>query len=132
MRNTLNILLLAALAIVLSGCGREEAKIARTSGYEDFLKQYNRYILNWLNEQKAATEKAQLETKAKILASEGEERETAERNLIALKREEEKWNFRLGLGDYFRFRKPEDIPADLVWEDGMEHEEIGDPRTAPR
>ena len=45
MRNTLNILLLAALAIVLSGCGREEAKIARTSGYEDFLKQYNRYIL---------------------------------------------------------------------------------------
>ena len=87
MRNTLNILLLAALAIVLSGCGREEAKIARTSGYEDFLKQYNRYILNWLNEQKAATEKTQLETEAKLLASEGQERETAERHLIALKRE---------------------------------------------
>jgi|694.fasta_scaffold67587_2 microcin C transport system substrate-binding protein len=128
MRNTLNILLLAALTIVLSGCGREEAKIARTSGYEDFMKQYNRYILNWLNEQKAATEKAQLETEAKLLAAEGQERETAERHLIALKREEEKWNFRLGLGDYFRFSKPEDIPADLIWEDGMEHEEIGDPR----
>lgn len=128
MRNHLAILLLAALSIAFSGCGREEVKTARTSGYEDFTTQYNRYIRNWLNEQKAATDKALQETEAKVLASEGGERETAERNLTALKREEEKWNFRLGLGDYFRFGKPEDIPADLVWEDGMEHEEIGDPR----
>jgi microcin C transport system substrate-binding protein len=127
MRNTLSILLLAALAIVLSGCGREEVKRKRTSGYGDFTAQYNRFIRNWLNEQKAETEKALREAKAKMDALEGEERETAERNLAALQREEEKWEFRLGLGDYFRFAKPEDIPADLVWEDGMEHEEIGDP-----
>lgn len=128
MRNFYTMILLAAVAVALSGCGREEVKTARTSGYEDFVTQYNRYIRNWLNEQKIETVKAVREMEAKVLASQGEERETAERNLIALKREEDKWEFRLGLGDYFRFGKPEDIPADLVWEDGMEHEEIGDPR----
>lgn len=128
MRYLLTILPLALAAFLLSGCGREETKTARTSGYEDFVQQYNRHIRNWLTEQQAATVKIVKEAEAKVLASEGEEREAAERNLIALKREEEKWDFRLGLGDYFRFGKPEDIPADLVWEDGSEHEEIGDAR----
>lgn len=128
MRNALVILLLAALAIVLSGCDREEVKAARTSGFDDFTTQYNRFIRNWLGEQKATTVKALRETEEKILAAEGEERETAERTVASLKRELEKWEFRLGLGDYFRFGKPEDIPVDLVWEDGMGHEEIGDPR----
>lgn len=128
MRNFLPISLLVVAVLAVCGCGSEETRSVRTSGYEDFITQYNRYIRNWLTEQQAVTEKALRETEAKVLASEGEERATAERQLTALKREEEKWKFRLGLGDYFRFGKPEDIPADLVWQDGMEHEEIGDPR----
>jgi microcin C transport system substrate-binding protein len=128
MRILPHIIPLALAAFLFSGCGREEAQSTRTSGFEDFVEQYNRHIRNWLTEQRAETVKQLEEAEAKVLESEGEEREAAERNLIALKREEEKWDFRLGLEDYFRFGKPEDIPADLVWEDGMECEEIGDPR----
>jgi microcin C transport system substrate-binding protein len=128
MRNAFHITFLVAAAVTLCGCSREETRSARTSGFEDFMTQYNRHIRNWLTESQVATEKAVREAEAKVLAAEGEPREAAERNLIALKREQEKWNFRLGLGDYFRTGKPEDIPSDLVWEDGMQREEIGDPR----
>jgi microcin C transport system substrate-binding protein len=128
MRNAFHIIFLVAAAVTLCGCSREETRSARTSGFEDFMTQYNRHIRNWLTESQVATEKAVREAEAKVLAAEGEPREAAERNLIALKREQEKWNFRLGLGDYFRTGKPEDIPSDLVWEDGMQREEIGDPR----
>lgn len=128
MRNILTIILLAAVSVCLSGCGQKDVKSARTSGYEDFLTQYNRHIRNWLTEQQAATEMLVKEAEAKLLVTEGEEWDAVERNLIALTREEEKWDFRLGLGDYFRLGKPEEIPADLIWEDGMGQEEIGDPR----
>ena len=128
MRNTLTMILLAAVSVALSGCGQEEAKTARTSGFEDFMRQYNRHIGSWLGEQQAATLKLVEEAEAKLPASDGEAREALERQILALKREQEKWDFRLGRGDYFRFGKPEEIPADLVWEDGMEQEEIGDPR----
>lgn len=128
MRNNPIMILLAVVAIALSGCGQEETKTERTSGYEDFLIQYNRYIRNWLTEQQVATQKAVREAEGKLLETEGDERrEVIERSLIALRREKEKWSFRLGLGDYFRSGKPEDVPTDLVWEDGMEQEEIGDP-----
>ncbi len=128
MRNTLTMILLAAASITLFGCGQEETKTARTSGFEDFLREYNRHIVSWVTEQQAATQKHVKETEAKLLVAEGGEREILERNLITLKREEEKWAFRLGRGDYFRFGKPEEIPADLVWEDGLEQEDIGDAR----
>jgi microcin C transport system substrate-binding protein len=128
MRNTLTLILLAAASIALSGCGQEEAKTARTSGFKDFMRQYNRHIGSWLREQQAATRKLADEAEAKLAASEGVERDALERQILALKREQEKWDFRLGRGDYFRFGKPEEIPTDLVWEDGMEQEEIGDAR----
>jgi microcin C transport system substrate-binding protein len=34
---------------------------------------------------------------------------------------------RLKKPEYFTFAKPEDVPADLKWEDGMDEPEIGDP-----
>ncbi|MDP1591731.1 MAG: extracellular solute-binding protein [Prosthecobacter sp.] len=34
---------------------------------------------------------------------------------------------RLKMPEYFTFAKPEDVPADLKWEDGMNEPEIGDP-----
>jgi hypothetical protein len=34
---------------------------------------------------------------------------------------------RLKKPEYFTFAKPEDVPADLKWEDGMNEPEIGDP-----
>jgi len=122
------ILLFSVFLVALTGCRRDEVEGIRTSGFEDFVPQYNRYIKDWLIDQQKGTEKQVRGAEAEMLTSEGEAREAAERRLINLKREEEKWDFRLGLGDYFRFGKPEEVPADLVWEDGMENEEIGDPR----
>ncbi len=121
-------LMLTALLATLSGCRHDDVEGVRVSGFNDFLPQYNRYIRDWLSEQQEATVKLVRAAEAEMLAVEGEEREAVERRLVNLKREEEKWEFRLGLGDYFRFGKPEEVPADLVWEDGMSHEEIGDPR----
>lgn len=129
MRIRPSILFLLALLAALTGCQEDDREGVRTSGFEDFLPQYNRYIKNWLEEQQKATADQVRETEQELLAAaEGEEHEAIARRLTNLKREEEKWNFRLERGDYFRFGKPGEIPADLTWEDGMEHEEIGDPR----
>ena len=128
MKNFLKTLSLAAIFIALAGCGREEVQTGRTSGFEDFIPQYNRYIKSWLEENRAGTLEAVRKAELGMQAAVGEEREAIEKQLINLKREQEKWEFRLGLGDYFRFGDPSEIPGDLVWEDGMEHEEIGDPR----
>lgn len=122
------ILALTAMLVTLTGCHRDEVKSARASGFDDFIPQYNRYIKGWLGEQLEANQKRVREVEKEMLILEGEEREAAEKRLINFKREEEKLKFRLGRGDFFRFGKPEQIPADLVWEDGMDHEEIGDPR----
>ncbi|QTN31868.1 ABC transporter substrate-binding protein [Akkermansiaceae bacterium] len=128
MKSPLKILPIAVAAIALAGCGSDEVKAVRTSGFEDFIPQYNRYIKAWLLEQQERTSESIRDAERGMLTAEGEARESIERKLINLKREEEKWEFRLGLGDYFRFGDPSEIPQDLTWEDGMEHEEIGDPR----
>jgi microcin C transport system substrate-binding protein len=128
MRKTLTITGLAAMAIALAGCSREEDKSVRTSGFDDFIPQYNRYIKDWLTEQRRETVTALRKAEGGMQEAEGEERDAIERHVVTLKREEEKWDFRLSLGDFFRFGEPGEIPADLVWEDGMEREEIGDPR----
>ena len=123
-----SILAFAAILIALTGCRRDEVQGVRSSGFDDFIPQYNRYIKDWLGEQLEANVKALREAEKEMLTLEGEEREAVEKRLINLKREEEKLKFRQGLGDYFRFGKPEEVPTNLVWEDGMQHEEIGDPR----
>ncbi len=123
-----SILAFAAILIALTGCRRDEVQSVRSSGFDDFIPQYNRYIKDWLGEQLEANVKAVREAEKEMLTLEGEEREAVEKRLLNLKREEEKLKFRQGLGDYFRFGKPEEVPTNLVWEDGMQHEEIGDPR----
>jgi len=129
MRKLLSILGLAAILIAMAGCRRDEVASIRTSGFEDFIPRYNSYVAKWLREQLAETGKEVLEAEGKMLtAGEGEKREAVERELINLKREEAKWKYRLERGDYFRMGKPEEIPENLVWDDGMDHEEIGDPR----
>ena len=56
-------------------------------------------------------------------------RQNALRNpaLETLRHDQEKWQFRISLGDFLKIGKPSDIPADLVWENGMDQPEIGDP-----
>lgn len=127
LKSLIYLLFLTAL-LALAGCRRDEDVSKRTSGFEEFLPRYNAYITRWLKEQQDETIKQVREAEEDVLSAEGEEREALERTLISLKRDEEKYAFRLGLGDYFRFGEMTEIPQDIVWNDGMEHEEIGDPR----
>ncbi len=128
MRNILKTIFYTALVVALAGCSREEGRALRTSGFDDFIPQYNRFIREWLHERQAETEEEISKAEKGMQTTEGDQREAVEKQLINLKREQEKWEFRLSLGDYFRFGDASDIPADLVWDNGMNHEEIGDPR----
>ncbi len=120
--------LVAGMAVLaLCGCGEEVEVAKRTSGFDEFLPRYNDYIRRWLTQQREATLKTLAETEQQIANAPAEQQEPLKRKLAQLKREEEKWNYRLDRGDYFRFGSPDEIPENLVWEDGMEHEEIGDP-----
>lgn len=128
MRKNIKILGCMAVFFGLCGCGKEKTKMDRTSDFDNFIPSYNTHITEWLNEQKEANEKEIANVEAKLQNAGGNESEGIERKLTNLKREQEKWNFRLSLGGYFRFEEISKVPSDLVWEDGMEHEEIGDPR----
>lgn len=128
MRKILQIIGCGLALFGLTGCRTKEVELRRTSNFDSFISSYNKHITQWLNEQKEATLEAISEAETKLGKSEGEEREALERSLANLKREQEKWDFRLSLGDYFRYGKMDEIPNNLTWEDGMEHEEIGDPR----
>lgn len=128
MRKILQIIGCGLALFGFTGCRTKEVELRRTSNFDSFISSYNKHITQWLNDQKEATLEAISEAETKLGKAEGEEREALERSLANLKREQEKWDFRLSLGDYFRYGKMDEIPNDLTWEDGMEHEEIGDPR----
>ncbi len=128
MRKSYIYLFVAAALFVFAGCKQQQAELQRTSGFEEFIPRYNSYIRSWLTEQKKATEEKILEAQGRLVEAEGEDREAIERNLANLQREAEKWEFRLSLDGYFRFGSVDELPMDLVWENGSEHEEIGDPR----
>lgn len=128
MRAATRLVMMIAAAIVLWGCGREEEVVLTRSGYEDFLPRYNAYIKRWLEGQKKETVEKVRQTGEEIAGSGGEAKEALERQLAGLKRDVEKYEYRLARGDYFRFGDTSEIPADLEWRRGLDHEEIGDPR----
>lgn len=130
MRNALFKWLVAGvMGVALCGCGDEAEVVKRTSGFEEFLPRYNDYIKRWVTEQREATLKTLTETEQEISKTAPEQQDALKRKLAQLKRDVEKWDYRLARGDYFRFGSPDEIPDNLVWEDGMEHEEIGDPNS---
>jgi microcin C transport system substrate-binding protein len=128
MRKILQIMACCLALPGLAGCRTKEVESRRTSNFDSFISSYNTHIAQWLTEQKGATLEAISEAETKLEKAGEEEREAIGRSLANLKREQEKWDFRLNLGDYFRYGKLSEIPNNLTWEDGMQHEEIGDPR----
>lgn len=115
------------LALLGTGCRRDSEEIPRSLGYEDFAPIYNRHIAAWLKTQQEATHKEIATTEAELAAANDDVRATKQTQLEALRHDREKWEFRLKLGDYLKVGKPSDIPADLVWENGIDQPEIGDP-----
>ncbi len=119
----------AALALTfLASCRRGGDETSRTLDLESFIPQYNRYIENWVRDQRAATLKEIAATEEQTAAAEGEKLELLEAQLEGHRRSLEKWDFRLSLGGYLKIGTPDEIPGDLVWENGMDQPEIGDPR----
>lgn len=124
------LILLAYLicAAVCAGCRREEPPPARVSRFDAFIPTYNRYVRDWLTKQREATRKELDATNAKLATAGDDQRPGLETKSAGLRREMEKLEFRLGLGDYLKSGSPAEIPADLAWQDGMDQPEIGDPR----
>jgi microcin C transport system substrate-binding protein len=121
------LLALVGCAFVAIGCRHESKEVERKLGFDAFVPIYNRYITNWLTTQQQATEKEVQRVTAELATAQGDAKTKLEATATALQLDQQKWQFRLGLGDYLKFGKPEDIPTDLVWESGMDQPEIGDP-----
>lgn len=121
-----HVIITACLGL-LAGCKRETAELTRTLGFDEFVPIYNRHIETWLGGQAKTAREAVEKNTAALATAEGEARATLEIQAASLQRELAKWEFRLSLGDYIQFKKPEEIPTDLVWQDGMDQPEIGDP-----
>ncbi|MEY4569081.1 MAG: hypothetical protein RLZZ398_520 [Verrucomicrobiota bacterium] len=109
---------LCFLAFLVMGCRREAEEIPRKLEFDAFVPIYNRHIENWLKTQQSTSEKQAANVSAEAQSS---------ASLEIRRLDQEKWKFRLALGDFLKIGTPAEIPADLVWENGMDQPEIGDP-----
>ncbi len=123
----LAMVVLGVLALGGASCRRDSGQAGRSLGFEEFLPVYNRHIRGWLEEQKAATQKELARVEAQASAADPAEKEKLKLQVETLRHDMEKWEFRLGLGDFLKISDPSQVPADLVWENGMDQPEIGDP-----
>ncbi len=118
----------AALSFLfLAACQRDVTETRRALDLESFIPQYNRYIDNWVREQRAATTQEIARIEEQLAGADGENGERLQAQLESLRHDLEKWDFRLSLGGYLKIGTPDEVPDDLVWEDGMDQPEIGDP-----
>ena len=118
---------LVALALGVTGCHREAAETTRSPGFDAFVPIYNRHIQSWLKTQQETTDKEVARVESELASLDGDAKALKQIHLEALHHDQEKWKFRVSLGDYLRIGKTSDVPADLVWENGMDQPEIGDP-----
>lgn len=118
---------LCFLALILTGCRDKTEEIPRKLEFNAFLPIYNRYIEEWLKAQEATTVKEIDQVTASLATAQGEAKALLESRAQALQLEQDKWNFRLGLGGFLKVGNPAEIPADLEWQNGMDQPEIGDP-----
>jgi len=117
-----------AVAALVAGCGRSDTEVERRLEFEDFIPIYNQHVRGWLLERQEENNRFIAETEARIAETEpGEARELLVIQHEQALRDAERWEFRLGLGDYLKIATPDDLPDNLVWETGMDQPEIGDP-----
>ena len=116
----------AALVLLGTGCRRESGQTGHTLGFDAFVPVYNRHITQWLTTQQADTEKELARVEAQLASAEPSAMDALRTQIEALRLDLEKWKFRLGIGDYLKFCAPNEIPAGLVWQNGMGQPEIGD------
>ena len=120
-------LALAACALLATGCRRDTREVSRKLEFDAFVPIYNRHIKSWLLDQQAATEKEVARVSAELATAQGETKSALTIRGEALRLDQEKWSFRLALGDFLKIGTPAEVPSDLVWSNGMDQPEIGDP-----
>lgn len=118
---------LCFLAFIVTGCRHETGEISRKLEFDAFLPIYNRHIETWLKTQQAATREEAARVATELGNAEGDAKTALELRAATLRLDQEKWNFRLGLGGFLKVGTPAEIPTDLVWQNGMDQPEIGDP-----
>lgn len=127
-RYLLSSLWLLCAGLLLIGCQREEKTVHRTSGLDEFIPRYNKYINEWLITQQATSQKEAARLATLIETTTDDEKIKLKGLAESAARDLEKWQNRLALGDYLKIGSPAEIPADLAWKDGLEQPDIGDPR----
>ena len=120
-------LMCATSSLITTGCRHKDEEIERKLGFDAFVPVYNRYIETWLKTQQMDTDQEIIRVTGELATAEGEAKIALETKAQALRLDETKWKFRLGLGNYLKFGTPAEIPSNLVWENGMDQPEIGDP-----
>jgi microcin C transport system substrate-binding protein len=116
------------LPLLMSGCHQKEKYAGGGFDFDGFVPKYNQYISNWLNEQETRIAKEQSELEEKLgAATDDATKERLRGDVAEMQREMDRIKFRQSVGDYFSFKTPADVPADLEWKNGLEQPEIGDP-----
>jgi len=122
----LAILLSGTFVLLGTGCRRDSTEVSRSLGFEEFMPVYNRHIAGWLKSQQEATNKEVARIEAELTTADDKAKTTLQNQLQTLHHDQEKWNFRHSIGDFLKIGSLSEIPANLVWENGMNQPEIGD------
>ena len=120
-------LLAALLVLAPSSCRRESVAVSRGLGFDEFLPRYNQHIANWLKAELQAAQNELAKVESEIPKANAAQANSLRTRAEALRLDVEKFNFRLELGDFLKIGSADEVPKDLVWKDGMEQPEIGDP-----
>jgi microcin C transport system substrate-binding protein len=120
-------LLAALLVLATQGCRRESVAVGRGLGFDEFLPRYNQHIAGWLKAELQAAQNELAKVESEIPKANAAQANSLRTRAEALRLDVEKFNFRLGLGDFLKIGSADEVPKDLVWKDGMEQPEIGDP-----
>ncbi len=120
-------LLAALLVLAMQGCRRESVAVGRGLGFDEFLPRYNQHIAGWLKAGLQAAQNELTKVESEIPKANAAQANSLRTRAEALRLDVEKFNFRLGLDDFLKIGSADEVPQDLVWKDGMDQPEIGDP-----
>ena len=120
-------LLAALLVLAQPGCRRESVAVGRGLGFDEFLPRYNQHIAGWLKAELQTAQNELTKVESEIPKANAAQANSLRTRAEALRLDVEKFNFRIGLGDFLKIGSVNEVPKDLVWKDGMDQPEIGDP-----
>ncbi|MCH2026512.1 MAG: ABC transporter substrate-binding protein, partial [Verrucomicrobiales bacterium] len=118
------------IILFLTSCGKEESVKNEGANFEAWYPRYNQYISDWLGEQVKVRNESIKELQNRSNEETDPEAQKKLKDQISEKQKElERFSSRQALGDYIALLDLKDLPEDLMWEDGQEEPEIGDPES---